>query len=144
MKRLDEAPGGSRRKVEEARMSLNVAIFLPGDHPPTPRAMELWNGNALSFFLEALYKGSTIFGGREFDMIIAGDEAEITGVIGVGTYKVVDQQLLIIREIGPLVGKIEEAWENMLQTVNTAAADVADDDEEEGELPGAPSDFLQR
>jgi len=125
-------------------MNLNIAIFLPGEHPPTPRAIELWNGNALSFFLEALYKGSTIFEGREFDMIIASDEAEITGVIGAGTYKVVDQQLLIIREIGPLVGKIEEAWKNMLQTVNTVAADGADEDEEEDELSGTPSDFLQR
>ncbi len=124
-------------------MNLNIAIFLPGEHPPTPRAIELWNANALSFFLEALYKGSTIFEGREFDMIVASDEAEITGVIGAGTYKIVDQQLLVIREIGPLVGKIEEAWKNMLQTVNTVAADVADEDEE-GELPRAPSDFLQR
>ncbi len=109
-------------------MSLNVQIFLPGDHPPTSVAMVLLNGNALSFFLEALYKGSAIFGGREFDMIVGDDEAEITGVIGAGTYKVVDQKLLVIRERGPFVGKIEEAWENMLQTVNAAAADGAHED----------------
>ncbi|GHO51504.1 hypothetical protein [Ktedonospora formicarum] len=81
-------------------------------------SIDLWNALALSFFLEALYKGSSLFNARPFRMV-ATDTERTPARIGEGIYEVKDRELFVIEETGEITGIILGAWSEMKKRVQS-------------------------
>jgi hypothetical protein len=116
-------PGSPIGREEEQMIVLEV--FFPEDLATTQgeeqSSIDLWNGLALSFFLESLWKGASLFNGRKFKIIAyrVADRGANEGRewIGQGTYEVVDRQLITHDEAGELIDIIAAAWREMLRRI---------------------------
>lgn len=102
-----------------------LEVFFPEDITTTTQgqepqsSMSLWNGVALSFFLESLWKGSSLFNGRRFrvDAYRVQEDDEGRQWIGRGYYEVVDRQLITHDEAGELINVLGDAWLEMLKRI---------------------------
>ncbi|GHO63777.1 hypothetical protein KSC_026690 [Ktedonobacter sp. SOSP1-52] len=96
-------------------MSIVLEVFFPESNTTNtehPASMDLWDALALSFFLEALYKGSSLFNARPFKMVTT-DTDRVPAKVGEGVYEVVDRDLQVIEETGEITGIIIGAWIEM-------------------------------
>lgn len=97
-----------------------LSVHFPPDVAVEPNAeasIDLWTPLAFSFFLEALYKGNSLFNGREF-VIEAYDANEVKALQGRGIYTVVDRELIVHDESGTLTDITAAAWRDMKRRIS--------------------------